>query len=343
MGYNNQYEKVEGNAPFRRRARRYLLPLGKALVSLAALIYIGQGIDRTAIVEAVRSTHGWFLILALSQMILIPILGGIRWQLILKRLGWPMSLQPLTRLFWVGMAFNQILPSAIGGDAVRVVLACREGLSGTMSAVSVFIERCMMTLSLVLVIVVLTVSFAPVDTLDASLISLAAVLLGTGLAGLALLPLLHWLLTKAPETRVVHLAIYGVDGLRRVIFSSGVAPLMVLCVITNLNLGISAWWLALGFGLSLHLAQVLAVISMVTLAVIIPISIGGWGVREAVMVTLLGRLAVPADTAFLFSVAFGLAVAASSLPGLLFLWWRPRKFEEQRQFALTETSQQPGF
>ena len=59
---------------------------------------------------------------------------------------------------------------------------------------------------------------------------------------------------------------------------------------------------------------------MTALAVVIPVSIGGWGVREAAMVMLLGRLAVPADTAFLFSVAFGLAVAASSLPGLLFLW-----------------------
>jgi glycosyltransferase 2 family protein len=326
MGYNNQNDNLERNAPFLRRALRYLLPFGKALVSLAALIYIAQGIDRTAIVEAVRSTRGWFLILALAQMILIPILGGIRWQLILKRLGWPMSLQPLTRLFWVGMAFNQILPSAVGGDAVRVVLACREGLSGTMSAVSVLIERCMMTLSLVLVVVVLTVVFAPVGTLDASLISLAAVLLGTGLVGLALLPLMRWLLTKAPETRVVRLAIHVVDGLRRVIFSPGAAPLMGLCVITNLNLGIAAWWLASGFGLSLSLVQVLAVISMVTLAVVIPVSIGGWGVREAAMVMLLGRLAVPADIAFLFSVAFGLAVAASSLPGLLFVWWRPSQF-----------------
>jgi uncharacterized membrane protein YbhN (UPF0104 family) len=262
-------------------------------------------------------------------MILIPMLGGFRWQLILKRLGRPMSLQPLTRLFWVGMAFNQILPSAVGGDAVRIVLACREGLSGTTSAVSILVGRCMMTLSLVLV-VVLTVSFAPVGTLDSSLIGLATLLLGIGLAGLALLPLLHWLLAKAPGTRMVRLAFHLVDGLKRVIFSSGAAPLMVLCVITNLNLGIAAWWLALGFGLTLSLAQVLAVISMVTLAVVIPVSIGGWGVREAAMVMLLGRLAVPADTAFLFSVAFGLAVAASSLPGLLFLWWRPPQFATLR-------------
>jgi len=322
MGYNNQYGVPEWTAPFRRRAARYLTPLGKALVSVAALIYLLHSIDRSAMIEAVRSTRGWFLIFALAQMILIPMLGGGRWHLILKLLGYPMSLRLLTRLFWVGMAFNQILPSAIGGDAMRVGLACREGLSATTSAVSVLIERCAMTLSLVLV-VVLAVSWAPGGTLDLSLIGVAAVLLGTGLAGLAALPFVRLLLARAPDTRVVRLALHVVDGLHRVTFSSGAVPLMVLCIITNVNLGISAWWLALGFGLTLSLTQVLTVISMVTLAVVIPVSIGGWGVREAAMVTLLGRLAVPADTAFLFSVAFGLAVAVSSLPGLLFLWWRP--------------------
>jgi hypothetical protein len=52
MGYNNQYEKVERSAPFRRRARRYLLPFGKALVSLAALIYIADRNSRSIPLDA---------------------------------------------------------------------------------------------------------------------------------------------------------------------------------------------------------------------------------------------------------------------------------------------------
>jgi hypothetical protein len=48
----------------------------------------------------------------------------------------------------------------------------------------------------------------------------------------------------------------------------------------------------------------------------------GWGLREAAMAMLLGHLAVPGHSAFLSSVAFRLAKAASSLPGVLFLWGR---------------------
>ena len=342
MGYSRQDGIVEPNAPFRRRAVRYLLPLGKALLSLAVLIYLACSIDRAATIEVIRSARGWFLIVALAQMALIPVLGGVRWQLVLKLLGYAMSLPSLTRLFWLGMAFNQFLPSAVGGDAIRVVLACRDGLTATTSTVSVAIERGMMMLSLVLM-VVLTIWYAPAGTLDPSLIVLAAVLLALGLTGLAALPAARWLLARSPQVRVVRFGVQMVDGLRHVTFSSGAVPLILLCLITNVNLALSAWWLALGFDLTLSLSQLLAVMSMVTLAVIIPVSIGGWGVREAAMVTLLGRLAVPADAAFLFSVAFGLAVAASSLPGLLFLWWRPRKLEQQRQFALVETSQQARF
>jgi hypothetical protein len=61
-------------------------------------------------------------------------------------------------------------------------------------------------------------------------------------------------------------------------------------------LALSAWWSALGFGLA--------------------------GLGPAAMAMLLGHLAVPGHSAFLSSVAFRLAKAASSLPGVLFLWGR---------------------
>jgi hypothetical protein len=50
---------------------------------------------------------------------------------------------------------------------------------------------------------------------------------------------------------------------------------------------------------------------------LVPISIGGWGLREVVVITLLGHHGVPPDKALLFSVCFGLAGAVGSLPGAL--------------------------
>ncbi len=314
---------VKAYASLRKGAARHLMTAAKALVSVGALICVAHNVDREAMLEALRSAQGWFLVLAVAQMILIPLLGGVRWHLVLRLLGHGMSLLSLTRMFWVGMAFNQVLPSAVGGDALRVLLACRNGLNVTTSATSVLIERAMMMLSLVLV-VVLAAWYAPADTLDPWLITIAGILLGLGLAGLAAIPAARWILARVPKIRFVRFAVHVVDGLKAVAFSSGVVPLILLCLITNVNLAISAWWLAQAFDLPLTLAQLVAAISMVSLAMVIPISIGGWGIREAAMVAILSRLAVPSGAAFLFSVVFGLAVAVSSLPGLVLLWWRPR-------------------
>jgi hypothetical protein len=52
----------------------------------------------------------------------------------------------------------------------------------------------------------------------------------------------------------------------------------------------------------------------------LPISFAGWGVRELGMVTAFGFVGVPAGQAGALSIAFGLVVLASALPGGL-LWF----------------------
>ena len=51
--------------------------------------------------------------------------------------------------------------------------------------------------------------------------------------------------------------------------------------------------------------------------VLIPISIGGWGLRELAVISLLATYGVAPERALLFSVCFGLALALGSLPGAL--------------------------
>jgi hypothetical protein len=49
--------------------------------------------------------------------------------------------------------------------------------------------------------------------------------------------------------------------------------------------------------------------------VLVPISIGGWGLRELAVISLLAGYRVAPEKALLFSVCFGLALALGSLPG----------------------------
>jgi len=62
---------------------------------------------------------------------------------------------------------------------------------------------------------------------------------------------------------------------------------------------------------------VLVLFIVMTGVVVVPISIGGWGLRELAVVSLLASYGVAPERALLFSVCFGLALAVGSLPGAL--------------------------
>jgi hypothetical protein len=58
---------------------------------------------------------------------------------------------------------------------------------------------------------------------------------------------------------------------------------------------------------------------------VVPISIGGWGPREAAAVVLLGALHIGGDMAIALSILLGLAYAAASLPGAAAWLLDPRR------------------
>ena len=55
------------------------------------------------------------------------------------------------------------------------------------------------------------------------------------------------------------------------------------------------------------------------LVALVPVSLGGWGVREGAFVVLLGFYGVAPEQSLIVSVLFGIALFLASLPGLV-LW-----------------------
>ena len=77
------------------------------------------------------------------------------------------------------------------------------------------------------------------------------------------------------------------------------------------------WLLGQAQGLALPVfdAAVLFVV-MIGIA-LVPISIGGWGLREIAVVAVMGDYGLAPERALLFSVCFGLVLVAGALPGAL--------------------------
>ena len=73
----------------------------------------------------------------------------------------------------------------------------------------------------------------------------------------------------------------------------------------------------LGTGLELHVTilDCIVLVPPILLILTIPISIGGWGVRESVMISGFALVGVTNEAALVLSVLFGLTTLLVSLPG----------------------------
>jgi hypothetical protein len=91
------------------------------------------------------------------------------------------------------------------------------------------------------------------------------------------------------------------------------------------------WSLGRAQGLLLPVSDAATLFTVMISVALVPISIGGWGLREVAVISLLGHHGVPPDKALLFSVCFGLALAVGSLPGALA--WLLYSFAPSRRSA----------
>jgi uncharacterized membrane protein YbhN (UPF0104 family) len=293
--------------------------LAKSSVTIAVLWIAARHIDLHAFTGDLRGLHPYWLWMALIQLLLIPPLGGVRWWVVLNGLGNALRIALLTRIFWIGMVFNQVLPSASGGDAVRVLLAWRAGLPLAASIHSVILER----IALLLTLAGTVAAFQPI-LLDRTNLPgarlLPPMLLAGGIAGLAFLLFADGILRRLPSWGAVNAVSRFSFDVRKTFLTRSGLYLVAVCVLTNLNLSLFSLWLGKSLDLSLSLIDYIVFIPIVTLITTLPISIGGWGIREGATVLLFGSLGVSSHGALAFSVLFGMSIAIVSLPGLPFLW-----------------------
>ncbi|MBA3347428.1 MAG: flippase-like domain-containing protein, partial [Actinobacteria bacterium] len=107
-----------------------------------ALAYILWKIDLDRTVDVLLDASPWWFALAAGIMIGTALPMALRWQWMLAAQGMPERFAWLTRAYFVSYAAGQILPTAIGGDAVRVVETARRhpGRTADVTAI-VLLER----------------------------------------------------------------------------------------------------------------------------------------------------------------------------------------------------------
>lgn len=248
----------------------------------------------------------------------IPI-NAVRWRMVLAAEGPPPRFSNLTKLLFVGLFFNQVLPTGIGGDAVRAWRCRRLGIALGAAVRSVLLDRVsgyavMVAVYAASLPVLLRVLSGPGERAGVVAVFGATLL---GLFGLPLMDLLPALLLRMPM--IGALADLSRET-RRLVAHPGRCASVLGLSIAMIGLAALAYMLVGdSLGVPLSFTTWLVVIPPVSLVQLMPISLAGWGVREAGMVVILAGFGVPAEAALAVSVLIGLGLVVIGLPGGL-IW-----------------------
>ncbi|WP_299818013.1 lysylphosphatidylglycerol synthase transmembrane domain-containing protein [uncultured Jannaschia sp.] len=284
------------------RGRRAALSRLAFSFGLVALIL--WWIDAAGAVARLRQAEGGWLLLAALLLTVQTVLMALRWRLTAAQLGLAIPRRRAVGEYYLAQAVNMTLPGGVLGDAARAVRSRAEAGFGT-AALAVMIERLAGQAAM---FAVATAGFG-LALLRPGGIGWPA---GTGailLAAVALAILLPLLARRLPVSATFARAV------RTALLARAVWPRQAALALVVVALNLAACARATGTRLGPEAATTL--VPLVLTAMLVPVSVAGWGWREGAAALLFPLAGATAAAGVAASLAFGAIALAASLPGLL--------------------------
>jgi uncharacterized protein (TIRG00374 family) len=293
-----------------------------------AVTYLVWKIDLGQTVDVLADADPWWFALAVAIMLVTVVPMAERWRHLLRSQGMHERLPWLVRAYLVSYTAGQILPTAIGGDAVRILETSRRHPArlGAIAAI-VFLERALGGAATVLLGAIgFLLAIGEYDVgaylwIEGAFV-LSTLLLAVLLFSRSVRPLLRRtapLLARVRLERPVR-AVY--DGIHAFRDRTGLMVAVFLFTVAIQAVRVLAIWAAakaVGIDFSPRLYFVMG--PLFFLVMLVPFTLNGFAVREAFFVSFLGSVGVDADQAFAAGFLFFLVTVALALPGGLILLW----------------------
>jgi glycosyltransferase 2 family protein len=276
-------------------------------VSAGLLAVLVTKIDFADMVPENRSLPGTiaFLLVGIGLMGFSLVLGAWRWQRVLDVFDVHVPLRRLVSHYFAGQFVGNVLPSTVGGDVLRVTRSARDIGARDVAFASVVLERLTGFVALPFLLILGFLADPSLFTAPNAWIALT-----TGGATVGVLVVII-VIAGHPNVagrftdhenwmRYIGAIHVGVDRLRR--DPRGAAGVLGAAIAYQFVVVSAVYCAVHTIGLTVPNAAVLAYVPAVAMAQVLPISVGGFGLREGMLTLLLHPLG--AETAQ--AVAVGL-------------------------------------
>jgi uncharacterized protein (TIRG00374 family) len=292
--------------------------------------------------NALRSTSPLTLVLAVFAYLSTQFISALRWRLLLNAAVQahnspnlaPLGVWESYRLYLIGMFCNLWLPTAIGGDAVRAAMATKHSGNLALAVTSIFVERLTGLAALLAIgMIGMIAYFGTRSSGGQSGQAQAMTLAGIAIAVLVVMVIFIWLLRKialristGDSNSKLAQKFVGVHQAFDVYFTSATRPALIGALALSLLFQgshiVLNIFLDRAVGLNLPAQIYIWLIPSLGIASMIPLGVGGLGVREAGAVAFLNG-ALPAGampepgTIIAWSLLWQAMLWISGLPGAL--------------------------
>jgi uncharacterized membrane protein YbhN (UPF0104 family) len=301
-----------------RRLPGWLTLVLRVAATFGLMALVLRGIEWSKLVALLERCDWRWWCAGFAVSVIVQVLAAIRWAALARPIGFPFSVATFVWRFFEGLFFNLCLPSSIGGDVVKAYRLADSTPGRLLAGCTVLADRLTGLAALgVLAGTALTAkewSLTTPATLALGVLFMAAAILvfwlGVGSLDriLALIPEQH-----AARQFIAQLLPYKQRP-------SLMTRAIGWSLLVQMGGSVAVALIARALGVTLPLAVWFAVVPLVALAMVVPLSINGVGVREGGLALLLKPAGVSTDAAVAIGLLWFLATIITGLiGGVLFL------------------------
>lgn len=286
--------------------RGFLLLVLRISVSAALLYFAFRGINFASVQSRLSQINPMWVILAVCATAAQVFLGALRWREISTACAAPLVTAQAFRYNMIGAFFNQTLPSTIGGDAMRLWLVKQTGAGWRAATYSVLVDRAIGLIALAFIVIAsLPWSYDLIAShrgrIALLIVDIGAISAGVGFLIFGNIPW-KWLTTFWPTKHVHACSVIA----NKVIFNLRSGPkIAVLSLMIHVMTVVIAWCAVRAIAAPAAFEQLFLLVPPIMLITMLPISIAGWGVREATMMVAFGYAGLAQTDGTIVSLLFG--------------------------------------
>jgi len=294
----------------------------KLIITIVMFYFLFGYVDFDNLMHILAKSHGGTILIALLFQLGSTYLATYRWQLIMNVLVFNEDMSYYIKSYFKGTFFNQVLPSSIGGDAVRIIDLTQSGYDKKDAFYGIFVDRVVGLIGLLVLNLIATIIFY--GTFENSFSNLIILITVGGISGFLSLFYLEKItfLANYKFLNLFHRLAKRLNNLysdKRLLLKH-----IAVSVCVHFLSVLTLYALALSIDFHMSFQTFLIAVPPVFLLTIVPVSLAGWGIREGAMVGIFMLVGADSTKVMAMSILYGLLLIISSLPGAYF-WVKSKK------------------